>query len=137
MSGKKEKIPYVKIKLFKLQRSFSHQLTETVLNLHKPTIPYENLSETSRILQDICRQCDTCQCFCVPPVIFKVSLPTEKDPLLGDELSIGSLFLDKVPALRVAGTTTPFLASTYLDKHFVTNHHPVEGLRQTLATSTF
>lgn len=135
--SKNDTIMYTKSELFKLHRNFSHPTSERLLNLLKLARPYENHTETRKIIEDICRNCDTCQRFSVPPVRFKVSLPNEDELVFGDEISIDLMFLDNCSVLHVVDTATRFSAATFLDKHGETYGQSVEGIWQALASCWF
>ncbi len=126
--NKEDKILYTKQELVRIHRHFSHPATDKLLNLLKLARPWETDSETKDILEEIKKNCETCQRFAPPPIRFKVTLPTEDELVFGDELSIDLMWIDGKATLHIIDTATRFSAATFLDSHGENFGQSVEGV---------
>ncbi len=126
--AERDKILFTKQELLKLHRAFSHPTADKLLNLLKLARPWETDAETKKILEDIAKNCDTCQRFSAPPVRFKVTLPTEESLVFGDELSLDLMWIDGKAVLHIVDTATRFSAATFLDSNGSTYGQSVEGV---------
>ena len=122
------KVLFTKKELVKLHKNFSHPASDKLFNLLKLARPWETDDNTKALLEEIAKNCDTCQRFTSPPVRFKASLPTEEDLVFGDELSIDLMFLDGKAVLHIVDTATRFSAATFLDSHGEKYGQSVEGI---------
>lgn len=98
-----------------LHRSFSHPCTAKIINLLKLARPWKTDEQTEEHVEEIAKNCDTCQRQTTAPVCFKVTLLLEEDLIFGDELSVYLIFLDGNAVLHIIDTTTLFSAATFLD----------------------
>ena len=108
---------FTKNELIKLHRGFQHPPDEKLLNLIKRARPSECTEETTNMLRRVSENCDTCQRISQAPMRFKVTLPSEKDLVFGEELSMDLMFIDRNAILHVLDTATRFSSATFLDSN--------------------
>lgn len=102
---------------------------DKLLYLLKLARPSEIDDQTKEILEEILKNCGTCQQFAPTPVRVKVALPTEEGDLaLGVTLSMDLMWIDEKFVLYIVDTATQFKAESFLDSHGETYGQSVDGM---------
>lgn len=74
--------------------------------------------ETNKILENILQRFPTCHRMESTPIRFKVSLPTEHNPILEDELSLYLMIIHGESVLHIVDIGTHFSSAIFIDKNF-------------------
>lgn len=123
-----KQIRYTYQELVKLHRAFSHPASDKLFSLLKLARPWEKHQAVREALDLLSKRCNVCQRFSNAPIRFRVSLPTEKNLLFGEELSMDLMFLHGRDVLHVTDTATHYSAATFLDSAGASYGQFVEGI---------